>query len=367
MPRIELPTPRGLTARAQRELTRGVGRSRNAVRMLTGTDVPAPGPTPKDVVWNRGKTELWRYRSTHRTQDRPILIVHSLVTRSFAFDLAEGNSCVQFLLDRGHDVYLVNWGEPDELDAGNDLSTYCDELLPELVAETVATSGADKVVLLGYCLGGLLTLLYAAGHSEDPVAAVALLATPIDLTGMGPVGTLLKAGRLDLRALLDYTGNAPASVPRNLFRLLQPGVELTGHVNLLQYLWDDTFVRHYRIMTQWANDHVPFPGACFVELGELARRGEPASGHARIGTRRVELDKITVPFLSVVGTRDHLVPPAASGTPCELVGSADAEHVELESGHVGLILGRGAHRTTLPALATWFERHTSITTAEVAL
>jgi polyhydroxyalkanoate synthase len=327
--------------------------------LLLGADRPTPGSTPKDVVWSRGKVELWRYTPDEVTHARPLFIVHSLVTRSFAFDLAPGNSFVEFMLERGHEVYLVNWGEPDEVDAHNDLSTYCEQLLPDMVRAAVDTSGADKVIMFGYCLGGLLSLLYCAAAPQDPVAALAVLATPTDLTRMGPLGTLLRDGRLDLSALLDYTGNAPASVPKNLFRLLQPGVELTGHVNLAQYLWDDEFVRNYRIMTQWANDHIPFAGACFVELGELARRGEPASGYARLAQRRVELKDITVPFLSVVGTRDHLVPPGAAGDQCALVGSVETERLELDSGHVGLILGRGAHRRALPALAAWFEKHTS--------
>ena len=92
-----LPSPHQLLGRAQREVSRGVGRTRNGARLLLGADRPTPGSTPKDVVWSRGKVELWRYTPDEVTQARPLFIVHSLVTRSFAFDLAPGNSFVEFM------------------------------------------------------------------------------------------------------------------------------------------------------------------------------------------------------------------------------------------------------------------------------
>src|SRR5690348_3479123 len=127
--------PRDLLARVRRDVDRSLLRARNGLRLLSGTIAPEVGATPKDVVWSSGKVELWRYRSDTRTIRTPLFFVHSLVSRSYVFDLTPGNSFVEFMLGRGFDVFLVNWGVPDELDAHNDLSTYCDEHLPTLVRE----------------------------------------------------------------------------------------------------------------------------------------------------------------------------------------------------------------------------------------
>ena len=81
------------------------------------------GATPKDVVWRRDKAELWRYRSGPVRYGPPVLIVHSLVSRSYILDLRPGSSLVEYLTDAGLDVFLLDWGVPDELDADNDLET----------------------------------------------------------------------------------------------------------------------------------------------------------------------------------------------------------------------------------------------------
>ena len=84
------------------------------------------GATPKEVVWQRDKAELWRYRNGTVRYGPPVLIVHSLVSRSYILDLRPGSSLIEYLTGRGIDVFLLDWGVPDELDAENDLERYVD-------------------------------------------------------------------------------------------------------------------------------------------------------------------------------------------------------------------------------------------------
>ena len=84
----------------------------------------------------------------------PVLIVHSLVSRSYILDLRPGNSLVEYLTAAGLDVYMLDWGVPDELDADNDLERYVDFYLPRAVEAVLRESGAEEVTLMGYCLGG---------------------------------------------------------------------------------------------------------------------------------------------------------------------------------------------------------------------
>lgn len=334
-----------------------LARGRNGLRHLSGYGRPAVGVSAKDVVWSSGKVELWRYRSQRRRLWPPLLIVHSLVTRNSVLDLRPGNSLVEFMLDRGFDVFMVDWGAPDELDAHNDLGRYCDELLPELVAATTAVAGTPTVTLFGYCLGGLLCLLYAAGHPADPVSALAVMATPLDFSQLGAVGALLDGDRIDTTTLLDGRGNVPAPVIRNLLRVLQPGVDVNGYANLVQHLDNDDFVTIHRALTRWAGDQVAFPGACFIEMAALARDHCFTNGRITVGGREVYFGDITVPFLTVVAEHDQLVPPGATGDLCSLVGSSDRQEIRLAAGHVGLFLGASAQKRNLPAMADWFEGH----------
>lgn len=353
-----LTVPGELLARVKRDVDRSLLRSRNGIRLLSGVGRPSVGVTPKDTVWSQGKVELWRYRSDQRSLRPPLFFVHSLVSRSYVFDLAPGNSFVEFMLGQGFDVFLVDWGEPDELEAGYTFETYCDELLPELVDVVCDVAAADAVTLFGYCFGGLLSLLYMAGHPDAAVRSLAVMATPVDFDHLGPLAGLMKAGRVDPHDLLDHTGNVPAEAMVNSFRLLSPTGDLSQYANLWQHMWNDDFVAAHQTMTQWAKDHIPFPGACMIQTAKLfAQDNLLRTGRVPLGDRTVDLGDITVPFLNIVGEKDNIVPPQSTGDLCALVGSEEADDLRLPAGHVGLIVGRTAHNRNLPAMAEWLRNH----------
>jgi len=345
-------------ARVRRDVERSILRSRNGLKLLSGVGRPEVGQSPKDIVWQSGKAELWRYRSDVRSRRPPLLFVHSLVSRSYVFDLAPGNSFIEFMLNRGFDVYLTNWGEPDELESHYTLETYCDGFLPDMVAAVRSISGDDEVNMFGYCMGGLLSLLYAAGHVDGPVAALAVMATPGDFKVLGPMTSIFHTGGADPADLLDETGNVPAEAVFNSFRLLAPTGDLAGYANLWQHLWKDDYVDAHQVMTRWAKDHVPFPGACMIQVAELfARDNRLAKGRVPLGDREVDLGDITIPFLNIIGENDHIVPCDSTSVLTALVGSSDVEELRLKAGHAGLIVGRTAHARHIPAMVDWLERH----------
>ena len=90
----------------------------------------------------------------------PLLLVFALINRPEIFDLRPGGSLVEFLLAEGFDVYLVDWGYPDEEDAELGLDEYvCDEL-HWAIRETLRSSGADELTLLGWCIGATMCAMY---------------------------------------------------------------------------------------------------------------------------------------------------------------------------------------------------------------
>src|SRR6516164_2243040 len=107
-PRIPAPlNPADLLTRVNRDVERSVLRARNGIRYVRGTHRPALGVTPKDTVWSRDKAQLWRYRSGHVRTRVPVVIVTSLVSRSYILDLLPGSSSVEFLRDAGFDVFML--------------------------------------------------------------------------------------------------------------------------------------------------------------------------------------------------------------------------------------------------------------------
>ena len=68
-------------------LERQLLRIRNGLGYYAGLHRPPLAPTPRDLVWRRDTAQLWRYRSTRRRVTPPVVIVHSLVSRSYILDL----------------------------------------------------------------------------------------------------------------------------------------------------------------------------------------------------------------------------------------------------------------------------------------
>ena len=363
--------PADLVGRVRRDVGRNLLRARNGVKYVTGIDKPQVGRTPKDVVWRREKAELWHYRtedggsgdgSSDVTTRTPVLIVMSLISRSYILDLYPGASFVAALRDAGLDVYMLDWGIPDERDAANGLEHYVDDLLPAAVEAVLADAGTESLHVIGYCYGGLLSLLLGAAHPDLPVASLITMATPVDPSGMGLFGRMMD--RMDPADLVDETGNVPPEVIRNAFRVLKPTADLTQYAVLWEKLWDDKQMEAFQVMGQWTRDHIPFPGKAFRETVEVMRGGGLMSGTVQLGDRRVSLRDLTWPLLNVIAGKDHIVPSDAAEPVCSLVGSAEAETLELPAGHVGLVMGRAAATTTLPGIVGWLQDHTPGDTAE---
>ena len=252
-------TPGELVDRVRRDAERNVLRVRNGLKHLAGVGRPQLTQTPKETVWAAEKVELWHYPSDRVRYRTPLVFVHSLVSRSYVFDLVPGNSFVETMLDSGFDVYLVDWGVPDELESGNTLETYTDGYIPTVIREVQRQTGNPDVNLFGYCFGGVLSLLSLAGNPDLPVRSLAVMATPVDMAHTGPMSSMMAEGRVEPEDLLDATGNVPADVMLNSFKVLAPTGDVVNYVNLLQNMWNDEYVAAHQAMTQWAQDHIPFP------------------------------------------------------------------------------------------------------------
>ena len=343
--------------RVQRDLRRAGNQARNGLAHLSTLDAPPPTPSARHVVWQRDKVRLWRFESNRRTDAPPVLLVMSLVTRPYVFDLRTGSSLVEQFLERGLDVYLLDWGVPDAVEAENSLETYCDEYLPLATAAVCDVAGAPAATVLGYCLGGVLALLFAAGHHDAPVNSLVLLATPIDFSTFGALPSLFGSRRIDPDDLLDETGNVPASTMLDGIRLLKPTADAVGNANLLLRLDDPRFLAANRALIGWSLDHIPFPGAAFRQVVELLfRRQCLLEGQVPLGDRTVSLGDVSCPILSVTGSFDHLVPPASSDPLAAALGRP-VDELRFASGHVGLFVGRRAQTEHLPAILEWIDRH----------
>jgi len=313
------------------------------------------GATPKDVVWTHRTTTLYRYRSTQRTRPVPVLLVFALINRPDIFDLRTGNSFVQFLLDEGFDVYLVDWGVPGEEDADVGLDTYVCDSLHWAIRETLRSSGQDEVSLLGWCIGGTLSAMYAALHPDGPVRNLALLTTPVDTSG-SLYGTWVGREEFDVDLVADTMPAVPGAAVDWANKMMKP---VTNYWTTYRRLWEGVLAGEprreaYQAMAKWVADNPPFAGRAYREwITTMYKRNAFVAGRVRLRGRRVDLAAIEQNVLVVTAGADHIAPRAGTLPLLDLVSSADVTHIDRSGGHIGLMAGSRARHEIWPDIAGW--------------
>jgi polyhydroxyalkanoate synthase len=208
---------------AEVEAQRALLRFLNGVDWLIRDPSHIVGRTPYEVVFTRGKLEVRRYHHADRTiQPRhavPVLCIPPLMVKPFIFDLMPGRSLVRFLLDRGFDVFLVDFGEPDGADALVTLDDYVLDWIPTALAQVRAAAACRDVSLLGYCMGGLFALMYLGATPDRGVRNLVTIGAPLDTSKMGLFAWAAKMAGGQVEFLARRIGNVPGGLSSAVFRL----------------------------------------------------------------------------------------------------------------------------------------------------
>jgi polyhydroxyalkanoate synthase len=322
--------------------------------LLTTPDA-AIGQTPRDVVWTHRGTTLYRYRSAAREHPIPVLLVFALINRPEIFDLRPGNSFVEYLLGEGFDVFLVDWGVPDEEDGDLGLGEFvCDEL-HWAVRETLRAAGQEEVSLLGWCIGGTLCAMYCALHPAGAVRNAVLLTTPID-PSRSLYARWVGGDEFDVDLVADSFGSIPGGGIDWANKLMKP---VTNYVTTYRRLFEGILDGHdprvaYQAMAKWVADNPPFPGRAYREwITWMYKENRLVSGRLRLRGQRVDLRAIEQNLLVVTAGADHIAPPPGTVPLLDLVASQDVTHLDRPGGHIGLMAGSRAKQEIWPELAGW--------------
>lgn len=315
------------------------------------TPAPAVGMTPKTLLYRHGTLCLYHYHATSDEIYRvPLLFVMATTNKAAIFDLAKGQSLIEFLLARGYDVYVMDWNAPTREQAHLKFEHYVLDFIPDCIARVQKDSGIEDVTLVGYCMSGVLATLYAALHPGGPLKNLVCFTTPIDWTKMA----LTSQRHFQAERLIDGQGIVPARAIVRAIDMQRPAARIAGQVRLWDNMWNDDYVKGYRMMARFGSETLPLPGEYFRQITrELVEKNRLYEGTLRIGGRPVDLKRIEVPLLHVIAKYDSLVPPECAHPLVAGVGSQDKEELVLPGGHVSLVAGPAAIKRMWPKLDQW--------------
>src|SRR3954463_5469232 len=210
------PLPAVLQPRVPRvPLDDVVNAGANAWDLYLGNGVARMHPTDKAIVDEGPQRTVYRYlrRGWQPSHSTPILLVPHLEGPARCFDLRQVCSLAEHLLARGYPTYVVDYGAISFSDRALGLEHWVDDVLPNAIEPVRRASGRDEIQLVGWCLGGIMSLLATAAR-DLPVRSVAMIASPFDFARVrmaAPIRRLaaLRGGAL-APTLSRMLGGAPA-------------------------------------------------------------------------------------------------------------------------------------------------------------
>jgi polyhydroxyalkanoate synthase subunit PhaC len=309
--------------------------------------------TPASIIDEGPQRTVYRYLdSERRRRGVPVLLVPPLAAPATCMDLRPGCSLAEHLLAAGHATYLVDYGAIAFSDRELGLERWVEEVIPRAARIASEDAGGQPVALVGWCLGGIMSLLAVAGDPESAVGGVATIASPFDfrrvrlIAPLRPVDDLI-GGQL-VSAAYRLLGGAPAPMVRYAYLAAALDKQILKPWAIVSHLDDREFLAQIEAVDGFMAQMHAYPGRTFGQLyHRFFRVNELAGGRLDLGHRQIDLAEVHVPVLVVAGESDGIAPPGAVFHVADLLpGAPDVRLETAPGGHLGVLTGRSARRTT---------------------
>lgn len=328
-----------------------------------------------DIVWAKGKTRLLHYRATpadrydKSTSRPPLLVVYAPINKFHIMDISPDRSVVRNLMSHGIDVYLLDWGFPDWSDSEMSLGDYVRHIGSAIEA-IKKESGHEKISILGYCWGGIISLIYSALNDNKNVKKLILMAQPVDFSKDKTIlATWARA--VDVDKMMDEFGHMDGAVLDIAFLMRNPPrYTFDKYLKFFQKVGDAKFVSNFFAVENWLHDTPMLPGRMYSQIiNDCYKNNLLISGNMQVDVvggdgsegvvnseaekKKIDLKKIEMPILTIVAEQDDLVSPESTLAINEHVSSSDKTVLKMPGGHVGLCISSHAHSKLWPEVAKW--------------
>ncbi|NYJ02111.1 polyhydroxyalkanoate synthase [Nocardioides thalensis] len=311
---------------------------------------------PAEVVADAPHRRLVRYRrTTPATTARPVLLVPPLAVSTRCYDLRPGQSLVAHLLERGHDTWLVDYGDITFADRGMGFEDWIDDIIPGAVRTVSEAHGGAGVDIVAWSLGGTMSLLMAASHPDLPVSSITAFGTPIDYSKNPAVQGFALADKYLGTWLTTLPTAAMGGVPRHLvrtsYRAMAPKRELTKALYLARNILDPETLGRTEAVDDFISAMPGYPGRAYNQMhSRLFARNELATGRVQLSRHRtVDLANVDTRVLFVGSRTDNIGPAACVRAGVDVVPGARYRAADGLS-HLGLVAGVRASEISWPLL-----------------
>lgn len=300
---------------------------------------------------------------TDTARDVPVLLVPPLASQAACFDLRRGCSLAEHLVTSGRPTYLVDYGDIAFADKDLGLEHWVSGVIPESVKKASEDRGGQEVHLVGWCMGGLLSILTAAAYPDLPIKSVAMVASPFDNSKNPMAAPLQMIGKVTGGRILGTTfrvfGGIPAQIVGPVFKATSLPTYIKKPVKLFQHRDNREFLAQVEAVDGIMNSMLAYPGRATLQVYQRLFHGnELASGKIQGPTKLVDLADVRVPVMNVAGRTDVLVPVGTAHHVGELLPNSPEVRLETApGGHLGVLTGAKAPETTWTYIDDFLDAH----------
>jgi polyhydroxyalkanoate synthase len=324
-------------------------------------------PMPRTLIDDGPLREVYHYRPQKqvRATGDPVLLVTPLAAPSICYDLRRGCSLVEHFLQAGRPTYLVEYGEISFKDRNLGMEHWVHEVVPEAIRVVSEHSGGRPVHVIGWSLGGIFATLVAAAKPDLPIASLTVVGSPFDVSEVplvAPLRPILKLtdGGIVTR-LYRMLGGAPKPLVRRAFQLSSGTKVITKPLAIVQHLDDTEWLAQIEAVDRFTANMIAYPGRTFGQLyHRMLKHNQLRSGKVEIGGQDIDLAAIRLPVLVFAGNTDGIAPIASVRALLPLLPNASEVRFEIvPGGHLGMLTGRAARRTTWVVMDEWIAQHST--------
>ena len=340
-----------------------------------------------EIIFQKDNIKLLHYIDKNSNQQTKgsenkniLLVIYAPINRFHILDLNPSKSIVKTLLNNGIDVYLLDWGYPDKKDDRLTLKDYIDYIddainaIVEPRAITTASSSSlptPKISILGYCWGGIASLIYTAvagAINQKNIDKLILMATPVDFSKDNTTVSLWSKS-IDTDKIIDRFGHFDGYFLDFIFNIRNPAKFIFAkYFNLRKNLDNKNFVDTFFDVEKWLHDTPPIPGELYKKIvKDCYNANLLISGNMQLYKKvanevdkddvnnKININRITVPVLSIIAEKDDLVSPMSSLAITDYISSKETTVFKHPGGHVSLCISNEAHKELWPKVARWIK------------
>ena len=296
--------------------------------------------TPSKVVYRSDLIEVLQYEpQTDEVHAVPLLCSPPWINKYYVMDLAPNRSFIEWAVRHNRTVFAISYRNPDASMANTTMDDYLVNGPTAAMDVVRDITGAEKVDLVGLCLGGALTMMTATYLDEigdDRINTITLLNTMVDFAKPGALGTFTdEATVAKLERKMAKRGYLEADEMAGTFDMLRANDLIFNYVvsNWLMGQQPPAFD-----ILAWNGDSTRMPAAMHsFYLRNCYVQNKFAKGELELAGQRLDLGDVDEDLYVVAAVNDHIVPWDSSYATVGHVGG-QARFVLSSGGHIAGIV-----------------------------